>query len=75
MSKFNKLSRAEMKNVLGGTAVPPSSGCSVVCHCPGGNDVSASIKNCDENSCTTDSEGAYCTVGGGAASATCQNWC
>ncbi|MGF7077180.1 hypothetical protein [Mucilaginibacter sp. R-33] len=31
MSKFAKLSRAEMKNVLGGTAPPPPTSCTNDC--------------------------------------------
>jgi hypothetical protein len=75
MSKFSKLSRAEMKNVLGGTAPPPAGTCSVVCHCPGGTDKTAKLDNCDTNTCKTDSTGALCKIGGATATATCVNVC
>jgi hypothetical protein len=57
MSKISKLSRAEMKNVLGGTAPPPpgdggAGTCSVEVTCPGGSSkvsCSGSAGNCHKS--------------------------
>jgi hypothetical protein len=76
MSKFEKLSRAEMRNVLGGNMPAGGDGdCSKDCVCSGGTHVSAKLTGCDTDTCSTDADGAYCKQAGKYASATCVNYC
>jgi hypothetical protein len=61
MENFNKLSRAEMKNVKGGVAMPPGS-CSGKCN--DGTSVSCSGSNCYAQDGGSESDG-YCGSPGG----------
>jgi len=49
MSKFNKLSRAEMRDVLGGSAPVP---CTVKCYSPGGGVTTVQSSFCAANPVT-----------------------
>lgn len=76
MSKFNKLSRAEMRNVLGGTyPVGGDGNCSKDCTCSDGSHVSAKITSCDTGTCDVESDGVNCKVAGKDTFATCTNAC
>jgi hypothetical protein len=75
MEKFNKLSRSEMRNVLGGTMPIGGDDCSADCVCGDGTHMAATLKNCDKDTCTSDSTGVDCKIGGVQTSRTCVNVC
>ncbi len=65
MQKFNKLSRAEMKNVVGGVEEPPCNGC-VDCYQDAGSHNQFQFIGvvCGVNCVNDDLNGACATVGG-----------
>ncbi|WP_295796530.1 hypothetical protein [Mucilaginibacter sp.] len=76
MSKFEKLSRAEMKNVIGGTAPIGADGdCTHDCVCSDGSHKEAKLTGCAKDTCSSDASGVTCTVGNSPTSRLCVNIC
>jgi hypothetical protein len=65
-----------MKNVLGGTYPVGGDGdCSHDCTCSDGSHMTALLKGCDTGTCTIDSSGVDCKIGGVQTSKNCDNTC